>query len=168
MSRGTGRITVAGSVVLITGAARGIGRDAAEQFAREGARVALVDIDVAGLKRAVARIGAASAQSTSWSPTGRRTANSDVANRRRRGLPTCHRHQSDRRREHCESHCGARRVSGRAYSVDRIVRSIRTGNGRRRIHDQQGRSRAVRPSVAHRTRSVRRHRWDLVLRNRRN
>jgi NAD(P)-dependent dehydrogenase (short-subunit alcohol dehydrogenase family) len=37
-------------VVLVTGAARGIGRATAEQFARAGARVGLLDIDAAGLE----------------------------------------------------------------------------------------------------------------------
>lgn len=36
---------LAGKVVLITGAAKGIGAAAAEAFAREGARLALVDLD---------------------------------------------------------------------------------------------------------------------------
>jgi NAD(P)-dependent dehydrogenase (short-subunit alcohol dehydrogenase family) len=40
---------LAGKVVLITGAAQGIGRAAAEAFAREGARLALVDLDGDGL-----------------------------------------------------------------------------------------------------------------------
>ncbi|WP_456413694.1 SDR family oxidoreductase, partial [Oceanithermus profundus] len=42
-----------GAGVLVTGAARGIGRAIAEAFAREGARLALVDVDPAG--EAVAR-----------------------------------------------------------------------------------------------------------------
>jgi NAD(P)-dependent dehydrogenase (short-subunit alcohol dehydrogenase family) len=37
-------------VVLVTGAARGIGRATAEQFARAGARVGLLDIDASGLE----------------------------------------------------------------------------------------------------------------------
>ena len=36
--------------MLVTGAARGIGRATAEQFARAGARVGLLDIDAAGLE----------------------------------------------------------------------------------------------------------------------
>lgn len=50
-----------GAGVLVTGAARGIGRAIAEAFAREGARLALVDVDPAG--EAVAReLGAAFVQ----------------------------------------------------------------------------------------------------------
>lgn len=45
-----------GKVVLITGAAGGIGRSAAIQFAREGARVAVADIDTIGLAKTVEMI----------------------------------------------------------------------------------------------------------------
>ncbi|RVV96988.1 L-iditol 2-dehydrogenase [Mesobaculum littorinae] len=46
-----------GKTALITGAARGIGRAFAEAYAREGARVALADIDVARAEAAAAEIG---------------------------------------------------------------------------------------------------------------
>jgi len=46
-----------GRTALITGAARGIGRAFAEAYVREGARVALADIDVARAEAAAAEIG---------------------------------------------------------------------------------------------------------------
>jgi NAD(P)-dependent dehydrogenase (short-subunit alcohol dehydrogenase family) len=49
-------------VVLITGGASGIGRAAAELFAREGARVACTDINVEGLTGTVERIQKAGGQ----------------------------------------------------------------------------------------------------------
>jgi NAD(P)-dependent dehydrogenase (short-subunit alcohol dehydrogenase family) len=47
---------LAGKRALVTGAARGIGRATAVRFAREGARVALVDVDDDGLRTAAAEI----------------------------------------------------------------------------------------------------------------
>jgi NAD(P)-dependent dehydrogenase (short-subunit alcohol dehydrogenase family) len=48
-----------GEVALVTGAAKGIGAECARLFAREGASVALTDIDVDGVKRVVKEIEAA-------------------------------------------------------------------------------------------------------------
>lgn len=50
---------LAGKTALITGAARGIGLAFAEAYAREGARVAIADIDFAGAQKAAASIGTA-------------------------------------------------------------------------------------------------------------
>ncbi|MFK8033848.1 MAG: L-iditol 2-dehydrogenase [Hyphomicrobiales bacterium] len=46
-----------GKTVLITGAARGIGKTFAEAFVREGARVVVADIDFAGAEEAAKDIG---------------------------------------------------------------------------------------------------------------
>jgi NAD(P)-dependent dehydrogenase (short-subunit alcohol dehydrogenase family) len=48
---------VDGKSVIITGAAKGIGRACAEVFAREGARLVLNDIDEAGLQQAAESLG---------------------------------------------------------------------------------------------------------------
>lgn len=48
---------LAGRSALITGAARGIGLAFAQAYAREGATVALGDIDLAGAERAAAAVG---------------------------------------------------------------------------------------------------------------
>jgi len=50
--------TFAGKVALVTGGASGMGRSTAQILAAEGAKVALLDRDAAGLEEAVAEIGA--------------------------------------------------------------------------------------------------------------
>lgn len=50
---------LAGKSALITGAARGIGRAFAEAYIREGASVAVADIDIDSAKRTAAAIGSA-------------------------------------------------------------------------------------------------------------
>src|SRR4051794_6405892 len=53
-----------GKVALITGAASGIGRVAAEAFAREGARVLVSDLDADGLRETVRLITTAGDKAT--------------------------------------------------------------------------------------------------------
>ena len=51
-------------VAVVTGAANGLGREIALLFAREGARVALGDVDAAGLDKTAAAITAAGGPQT--------------------------------------------------------------------------------------------------------
>ncbi len=46
-----------GKTALVTGAARGIGLAIAARLAEDGARVALLDLDKAGVEAAAARVG---------------------------------------------------------------------------------------------------------------
>lgn len=58
MATNSGR-RLEGRRILVTGAAAGIGRAIARSFAEEGAQLALLDIDAAGLGREAAELGAA-------------------------------------------------------------------------------------------------------------
>src|SRR3954454_16328536 len=51
------RYEIPGKVVLITGSAKGIGRDVARRLAPMGARLALIDLDAEGVERAAAEVG---------------------------------------------------------------------------------------------------------------
>jgi len=51
------RYEIPGKVVLITGSAKGIGRDVARRLAPMGAKLALVDVDAEGVERAAAEVG---------------------------------------------------------------------------------------------------------------
>ena len=53
---------VEGKVAIVTGAASGIGRAAAEIFAREGARLLIADVDDAGLSETETRVAALDAE----------------------------------------------------------------------------------------------------------
>ncbi len=57
VTEGGGRFD--GKVVMVTGAANGLGRATAVRLAREGARIALVDVDAEGLEATRAAIAAA-------------------------------------------------------------------------------------------------------------
>ena len=50
---------LAGKIGIVTAAASGMGRAGALRFAREGAQVAVVDVDASGVKRVVDEITAA-------------------------------------------------------------------------------------------------------------
>jgi NAD(P)-dependent dehydrogenase (short-subunit alcohol dehydrogenase family) len=51
-----GRYEIDGKVVLITGSAKGIGRDVARRLAPMGAKLALIDLDAEGVERAAAEV----------------------------------------------------------------------------------------------------------------
>jgi 3-oxoacyl-[acyl-carrier protein] reductase len=68
-----------GKVALITGAGSGIGQAAAELFAREGARVAVVDLDEARAKDTVREIEQAGGQARALRADVSRAADNDAA-----------------------------------------------------------------------------------------
>ncbi|WP_436399013.1 L-iditol 2-dehydrogenase [Roseobacter sp. S98] len=67
-----------GKSALITGAARGIGRSFAEAYVREGARVAIADINIERAEQAAAEIGA-SAVAVKMDVTDQRSIDAAVA-----------------------------------------------------------------------------------------
>ena len=56
-------------MALVTGAGSGIGRAAAEQFAREGASVLVADIDAASCRETAERIEKAGGEVLGFAPT---------------------------------------------------------------------------------------------------
>ena len=58
-----------GKIVLITGSAKGIGRATALAFAREGARLALLDIDAEGLASLKSEVEVLGTASATFAPT---------------------------------------------------------------------------------------------------
>lgn len=64
-------------VVIVTGAASGIGRASALRFAREGARLTLTDIDVEGLEAAATEVRAAGGQALTIRTDVRKEADID-------------------------------------------------------------------------------------------
>ena len=63
---------LAGRTAIVTGAGSGIGRASAMLFAKEGAFVALVDRDRAGLQETLTAIEGAKGEATSMSATSAR------------------------------------------------------------------------------------------------
>jgi len=58
-----------GKIGIVTAAASGMGRAGALRFAREGAQVAVVDVDAAGVQRVVSEITAAGGTALGSPPT---------------------------------------------------------------------------------------------------
>src|SRR5258706_13602653 len=63
---GTERVKLKDKATIVTGAASGIGRAIAEACAREGARVAVVDLNAAGARETVAAIEKAGGIAAAW------------------------------------------------------------------------------------------------------
>ena len=69
---GTSAMRLKDKVAIVTGAASGIGRTVAHVFAREGARLTLVDINEAGLRETLSglpKIRRSACRPTSRAPT---------------------------------------------------------------------------------------------------
>jgi NAD(P)-dependent dehydrogenase (short-subunit alcohol dehydrogenase family) len=68
-----------GKIVLITGAAKGIGQETAIAFGREGGSLALLDIDEAGLQETVEAVTAAGGRAKSFKATDPMKSRFDMA-----------------------------------------------------------------------------------------
>ena len=101
--------------VLITGAGSGIGRAAAETFARQGARVAVADIDEKGREETVQAIRQAGGKATGFAVDVSRRASVDAmatAVRRPTGRSTCWSIMRGSRCPRCPSSMWTRRRGG--------------------------------------------------------
>lgn len=83
-------LELGGKIAVVTGGASGIGRRVAQDCAREGARVAVLDLDGDGAARAAAECGGVSARVDVTSPTSVKAAFDDV--RGRLGAPDIYVH----------------------------------------------------------------------------
>ena len=78
---------LAGKVALVTGAASGFGAEIARTFAREGAKVVMLDLNEAGMREVAAAIGS-EALAIAADVTSARDVNAATASCSRRSSPS--------------------------------------------------------------------------------